>query len=333
MKRREFLGISALAIGGGFLPSLAFGGEKLTLKLGNVNAASSHISTYGYDKFAELVGEKSGGDIVVHHFPGGQLGSDKETYEAAQQGMLEIASGSFANIVTLTRAFEPLHLPYMFESREQAHRLVDSAAFKAAVNEQLNQIGLHWFVTFDYGFRKIGTTNTRVVTPADTAGLKLRASRSPTEIAALEAFGAAATTIDWPEVYNALKLGIVDGEAVPPNEFHSSKHSEVIRYITNNDFQFLASISVISLEKWNGYSNEVRALIEESAAEAQNFHRTQWVDHTAKSVAEMKELGVEFIDVPVDVMPQWIERGRGIWADSGVPQEMIDLARKEATAA
>lgn len=330
MKRREFLALSTWAIGSTVMPAMSFGAATTTLKLANVNGATSHISTFGYDKFAEIMKEKSGGEVEVLHFPGGQLGSDKETYEAAQQGLLDIAGGSFANITTLTRAFEVLHLPYIFSSREVAHRVIDSPEFQNAVNEELHKIGLHWFITIEYGFRKIGTAKKPVVTPQDMAGLKLRASRSPTEIAALEAFGASAVTIDWPEVYNALRLGIVDGEAVPPNEFHSSKHFEVVRYITNNDFQYLASISVLSLDKWNGYSDEMRQLIVDSAKEAQEFHRSQWVTHTESSVNAMKEAGVEFLDVPPDALEQWKEKAQTVWPDSGVSAEMINLVRAKA---
>jgi len=47
----------------------------------------------------------------------------------------------------------------------------------------------------------------------------------------------------------------------------------------------------------------------------------------------MKEAGVEFIDVEPEVMAQWQEAGRSVWAKSGVPQEVIDLVRREATTA
>ena len=339
MNRRNFLSVSmatlgaGAALGAGLLPRRALAGPKYTLKMANVNAASSHISINGYDKFAEFAAAKSNGEIVVHHFPGGQLGSDKETYEAAQQQLLEISCGSFANIVTLTRAFEVLHLPYIFETREQAHRAVDAAAVKDAVNQELNKIGLHWFMIVDYGFRKVGTVSHRVVTPSDLAGLKIRASRSPTEIAALNAFGAAATTVDWPEVYNALKLKVVDGEFIPPNEFYSSKHYELIKYITNVDCQWLASIGVMSLDKWNSYPEDVRRILEEAAAEAQALNREAWVGYTEKTIADMKAAGDEFIDVEPEVIAQWQEAGRSVWAKSGVPQEVIDLVRREATTA
>src|SRR5690606_35040881 len=170
--------------------------QEFTIKYANV-MGPNHDASMAVDKFAELVAEKSDGKIKVLHFPGGQLGSDRETYEAAQQGMLEIAGGSYANLVTITRAFEGLHLPFIFDNREQAHKALDSDKVKAAINEELNKVGLHWLMTFEYGFRDINTTDKAVTRPADLQGLKMRVSRSPTEIAGIEAFGGTAVTVDW----------------------------------------------------------------------------------------------------------------------------------------
>jgi TRAP-type C4-dicarboxylate transport system substrate-binding protein len=131
--------------------------DKYKFRVGSVNYGKHHVSQ-GVSKWAEIANEKSGGKITILHFPASQLGSGKEMFEACRAGFLDFAADSFANIVTLSRAFEVFHLPYMFESREQGLKALDSPEVKNMVDKILAEVNLKWIQSFDYGFRKIATT-------------------------------------------------------------------------------------------------------------------------------------------------------------------------------
>lgn len=326
-------GVAVLALAGAALVLTPFGSDaqaaEIEIKFANV-MAPSHDTSKAVDKFAELVETKSDGRITVQHFPGAQLGSDKETYEAAQQGMLQIAGGSFANLVTITRAFEVLHLPFIFEERAQAHRALDSQKVKDLINDQLADVGFVWLLTFEYGFRDINTTERQVSVPDDMSGLKLRASRSPTEIAGVEAFGASAVTIDWPEVYNALRFGVVDGEAQPYGTLVSAKHEEVLKQHLDIDWQFYAFVGMISLDQWQSYPDWAQEIILESAQEAEQYHRKIWVEEDDKAKAVYQAAGGEITVPDAEQRALWVDAGRSTWAGSGVPQEEIDLVQSAA---
>lgn len=302
-----------------------------TLKLANV-MGPSHDTSIAADKFAELVDQKSEGRIKVQHYPGGSLGSDMESFQSAQMGMIDMAGGSFANLVAITRAFEVLHLPYIFDSREEVHRALDSENVQKAINKELEKVGLKWLMTFDYGFRNINTVDKKVNVPADMKGLKLRTSRSPTEMAAVEAFGGAATVVDWPEVYNALNFGIVDGEAQPFGTMVSARHHEVLKEYLENSFQYYGWVALVSQKKWNSYPDWVRETLMEAADEAQDFHRQIWEEENAKSKEAYLKAGGK-ITVPTEAeLQQWVDLGKSTWAKSGVSEELIQLVQQEAAA-
>ena len=209
----------------------------------------------------------------------------------------------------MTRAFEVLHLPFIFESREQAHRALDSEKVKARINDELAEVGFRWLLTFEYGFRNIDTT----------------------EISAIEAFGASSVTIDWPEVYNALRFGVVDGEAQPFATMVSARHHELIRHHLDINFQYFAFVGMISLDEWNGYPDWAKEVIAESAREAELYHRKIWEEEDAKARAALIEQGAEIVVPDEDQLAKWVEAGRTTWASSGVPEEMIELVQSEAT--
>lgn len=302
-----------------------------TLKLANV-MGPSHDTSIAADKFAELVDQKSEGRIKVQHYPGGSLGSDMESYQSAQMGMIDMGGGSFANLVAITRAFEVLHLPYIFNGREEVHRALDSEKVQQAINDELEKVGLKWLMTFDFGFRNINTVDKKVTVPADIKGLKLRTSRSPTEMAAVEAFGGAATVVDWPEVYNALNFGIVDGEAQPFGTMVSARHHEVLKEYLENSFQYYGWVALVSQKKWNSYPDWVRETLLEAADEAQDFHRQIWEEENTKSKEAYLKAGGK-ITVPTEAeLQQWVDLGKSTWGKSGVSEELIQMVQQEAAA-
>src|SRR5699024_6841100 len=107
--------------------------------------AEEDVTSYGIEKFAELANEKSGGKIQFEILHGGQLGSGVETFEAVKNGNLDFAADSYANLASLTQAFEMFHLPFLFESRDQLLNVLSSEKVKERIDEDLSDIGLKWF--------------------------------------------------------------------------------------------------------------------------------------------------------------------------------------------
>ena len=62
-----------------------------TIKFATAGAIGSPIAL-GMDKFAEIVKEKSDGQITVKRFPGGTLGGDVQTISALQGGTVEMTT-------------------------------------------------------------------------------------------------------------------------------------------------------------------------------------------------------------------------------------------------
>lgn len=315
-------GVAALAL------AATAGAQEITIKYANV-MGPAHDTSKAVDKFAELVAAKSGNKIKVQHFPGGQLGADKATYEAAQQGLLQIAGGSYANLVTITRAFEALHLPFIFDDRKQAHKALDSKKIRDAINTELAKVGMHWLMTFEYGFRDINTTSQKVTAPADLKGLKIRTSRSPTEIGGIKAFGGSAVTVDWPEVYNSLRFKVVDGAALPYATMVSAKQHEIMKHHLDLDWQYFAFVGMTSTKQWNAWSDDVKKVIEASAREAEQFHRKIYEAEDEKARQEILKTGGSEHKLSAQQRAEWIKLGRDYWKSSGVPMELVELIRSE----
>lgn len=301
---------------------------ELTLRVANV-MGPMHDASAALDLFAKLVEERSEGRIDVQHYPGGQLGSDRETFEALQMGVLDLAGGSSANIATITRAFEFLHLPFLFDDLSHAHRALDSDKIRDRVNDQLDAVSMKWMTTFDFGFRGISTVRKEVHVPADIVGLKMRVSRSTLEIAGIHAFGASPVVVDWPEVYNALRFGIVDGQGQPFTTQISARHQEIIHNQTNVNWQYYGFVVLASQRRMDNYPDWAREIIVDALADAQEFHRNYIVEAEEKAKQVFLESGGRLVELTPEEREPWRVAGLTTWATSGVPQDMIDLVQSE----
>jgi TRAP-type C4-dicarboxylate transport system substrate-binding protein len=319
------------------LTSPAFAEAEYTFKLSNV-LSEQDVTAFGLNKFAELVDEKSDGRIAVEVFHGGQLGSGVETFEAVKNGYLDFAGDSFANLATITPAFEIFHFPFLFESRAQMLNALGSQKVKDEVNSELADVGLEWFATFEIGGpREVGTSNKKIETAADLAGMKFRASRSPLEIGSHESWGAAGVTVDWPGTPEAVRLGMVDGLTVPYASFYSAKFYEggLIKYILDLNFQNYALVIAANAEKMAALPEDVRAVLEEASAEAQAWHVDFVSDYITKNIQEMKDAGVEIYSLP-DAEYQKVRdmTVEAVWprfvGQEGMSQEKLELIQSES---
>lgn len=264
-------------------------------KVASVLSAGDSVSL-GLDKFAELVAEKSDGKIKVETFHGGQLGSDLETFEAVKNGNLDIATGSIANIAPITNAFNVIHLPFLFDSKEQAFNIVNNEKVRASIDEDLSDINLKWFGAFDSGGpRVIATKNTVIESLSDMKGLKLRASESPLELAAHEAMGAKGTTISWPETPQAMSQGMVDGVTVPLNALHPSKLYEdgTLQNVAYIPFQWFFHTTVINKSKWDNLPEDVQKILNESIREAEEWQLANVDELYVDIIKEMTDGGLK----------------------------------------
>lgn len=114
MKRRTVLfslaAVAAASMTLSFAPIDANAAKPLTLRLGHPMAPGNNV-TVGYEKFAELVKEKSNGKIKIQIFGNAQIGSDRVTTEAAQAGTLDMSSSSSPNLAASTRTTWPSTCP------------------------------------------------------------------------------------------------------------------------------------------------------------------------------------------------------------------------------
>lgn len=235
---------------------------------------ATHNLTKAEEKFAELVEDRTNGDIEVKLYIGAVLGGGREALEAVRIGTQTMVDAALAPVVAYEPAFGVLNLPYLFTSREQWYTLLDGSLG----TELLEKLEDYGFVGLGYpenGIRHL-TNNVRPVYKwEDLKGIKVRVMQSPIFIATFKALKALPTPIPWAELYMALQQGVVDAQENPVVNIYGAKLYEVQKYLSLTGHTYDPNIYFINKDFFYNLPQEYQEILRETAKEVITWQREQ----------------------------------------------------------
>ena len=165
-----------------------YDGPKLKFRVAHTTPPGNHI-TLAYEKFKELVEQKSGGKIKVQVFPNAILGSDRVVMESAQRGTIEMAVSSTPNMASFSPYFQVFDLPYITSPKyqENLYKAIDNGPLADYMKKISNEVGLEPIMWAEYGYRHFVSVKP-IKKVSDLAGIKMRTTDSPIEIEVAKVF-------------------------------------------------------------------------------------------------------------------------------------------------
>lgn len=115
----------------------------------------------------------------------------------------------------------------------------------------------------------------------------------------IEALGAAATPMNYSEVYSALETAVIDGAENDFTSYYSSGHYEVAPYYSLDMHTAPSSLVVMSAGAWNSMSAAQQEAVMKAAQEASVFQRDAVETYVKEARAAVEEAGCEIIEVDV----------------------------------
>ena len=281
-----------------------------TLTLSTPDADTSEITLAG-KHFAELVKQKSNGELEVRVFPNGTLyGGDPSA------GVKQLAGGSLdmlLNATSLYATFNPkftaIAVPYTFQDVAQLRAYLDSELGQELTAE-LDKIGIKGLDLWSRPLRQITNSKLPITKPEDLAGMKLRVPNNPLWVEFFGAMGAAPTPMAFAEVYNALQLKVVDGQENPVNVPVSARLYEVQKYLTISNHIADAWVVGINPARFEALSDAHKKAIQEAAVETEAWKADNDAADIAKSIDTLKQNGMEVNELSPEQREAFVEVAR-----------------------
>ena len=290
---------AALALALGFTTA-ALAQDAIVLR-----SADTHPDGYPTVEAVEYMGELlsgwTNGRITVEVFPGRQLGEESDTIEQVQFGALDMVRVNLAPLNNIAPATAIPSLPFIFRSTEHMHRAMDGE-IGLDIMASLEPHGMIGLAYYDSGARSFYNTVRPINSPADMEGMRIRVQNSDLFVAMVEALGANATPMEFGQVYDALRTGVIDGAENNWPSYESTRHFEVANYYTLDQHSLSPEILVMSAAVWEELSEADQILIRQAAALSVPYMRELWNARVAASQDVVMANGNEVIE-EVDKQP------------------------------
>lgn len=281
-----------------------------TLTLSTPDADTSEI-TLGAKHFAEIVKQKTGGELEIRVFPNGTLygGDPSAGVKQLAGGSLDMLLNSTSLYATFNPKFTAIAVPYLFDDVSQLRGYLDGEQGKELVGE-LDKIGIKGLDLWSRPLRQITNSKQPITRPEDLAGLKLRVPNNPLWVEFFGAMGAAPTPMAFAEVYNALQLKVVDGQENPVNVPVSAKLYEVQKYLTISNHIADAWVVGINPARFEGLSDAHKQALQEAAVETEAWKAENDAADIAKSIDTLKQNGMEVNELTPEQRQAFIEMAK-----------------------
>jgi C4-dicarboxylate-binding protein DctP len=283
-------------------------------------------------KWKELVETRTGGKIKVQVFPSSQLGSGVQMVEQVQAGALEVAILPTAWIAPLAPSVQVLDLPFLFPSRDVAHRVIDGPAGDAIL-QPLEKVNIKGIVFWESGFKQF-TGNFPIKQPADYKGTKIRTMPAPVIMEQFKAFGATPTMINFSELYSALQQKVVDGQENPIATIANMRFFEVQKHLTLSDHGFIAYVFMINKPFLERLPADQRETLLSTAREASKYQRELIRKAEQAHLEQFRKAGLEIITLTPEQRSEFEKASRPVydWYTAKFGTETIDLIRRSVQA-
>ena len=286
-------------------PDSSSGGETYTLKFSFVTTSSTPKGQAA-EKFKEVLESKSDGRITVELFPNSELYGNKDELQALQSNSVQMIAPATATLTPLAPELQVLDLPFLFDTLEDIPKIVskDSKVGKSIYeNEKLASSNVKVLGLWDNGF-KVLTSNTEMRTPADLAGRSFRIQPSDLLRSQFEAWGAKTTPMAFSETYNALQLGVIDGQENTYSNITSQKMNTVQSNLTESNHGFVTYVLGVNTTWFNALPADLQTAVQDSADEASTFNREIAAKLNADAKIEIEKTGNTKILVPTEAERQ-----------------------------
>jgi len=265
--------------------------KQLNFKLCH-SVATDHPYHLGALRFAELVARRTDDKVKIEVYPSAQLGGERDTVEGLQLGTVDLVVTSTGPVGGFVPGMFVVDLPFLFESREHAYKVLDGPIGKDLLSAFTDK-GIKGLAFWENGFRNITNSVRPIEKPEDLKGIKIRTMENKIHLASFKAWGASSTPMAFPEVYSALQQKTIDAQENPIAVIYTSKLNEVQKFLSLTGHFYSPALLLMSASAYRSLPEDIRKVFDETAVECGAYERDLLRETEQKQIDELKAKGMQ----------------------------------------
>ncbi len=282
MKKALLMAFVMLLAGAASLPA------QMVLKLAETHP-KGYPTEMADEYFAQLVAERSGGNLKIEVYPGSQLGEEKAAIEQVQLGAIAFTRVSSGPMAEFNKALGAFSLPYIFDSGEHMWNYLNSPEGQKLLDglSASRFVGLCYF---DPGARSFYSFKP-ITKLEDLKGLKIRVIQNTVNMELMKALGASATPMPYGQVFSSLQTQVIDAAENNFPSYLTASHYQVAKNYLVDAHQRVPEVLVISKTIFDGLPKADQELIRQAAKDSVAKQRELWNAFEKEAEAKVKAEG------------------------------------------
>ncbi|WP_088052303.1 TRAP transporter substrate-binding protein [Virgibacillus dakarensis] len=280
--------------------------KPIELKLGTKMSAES-LEGKAFEHFADLVKEKSNGEIVVKVYPAEQLGKGKTQIDNMLLGTQDMYAEGITYFDDYDSRVQVSSIPFLFRDFEHFQKY-NTGEMGEDIQKKLISQGIRILNTdrnFTRGPYRVLLSTKPIKSVDDLKGLKIRSFESEFYSDAYESVGANPTVVAWTETYLAIKQNLVDAVTSPISLVWSMKFTEVAPYMTLIDEYPQDIVIAMGEDQFSELSKEQQDILIEAANQAGADAAEKLESEVEEQIGLMKEEhNMEIFEIDKD---EWVD--------------------------
>jgi TRAP-type C4-dicarboxylate transport system substrate-binding protein len=254
--------------------------------------------------YCDEIKKRTDGKVEITYHPGGTLLNPVKMFDGVLTGISDLG---FSNIEYTRGRFpvmEVFDLALGFPSGWAATQ-VSTEFFNKYKPSHWDNVHVLYLTTS--GPFILQTVNKPVRTLEDLKGLKIRATGQMSDI--IKALGGLPIPLQMPDVYEALRRGVIDGVTVDLSTLKYWKFAEVVKYVTA-DWQLGTGYTfywVMNKRKWEALPPDIQKVFTDVASEAREKQAALWDQMDIEGMDLFKKKGGEIITLSDAEAATWIK--------------------------
>lgn len=278
------------------------------LKLGHYYSVEDFRGKTAH-KFADLVKEKTNGEVTVQVFPNESLVKGREGFQSVAQGVIDMYHTSnvyFAGQVPLVNIFALPFPPAGFDD-DALYRFNADTRVKGIFAERMAKANVINLGTVNSTGDAHMYFRTPVRTLEDMQGKMVRVGGGYAD-RAMQLVGASVASLSAAEQFLALQTGTVDGIGTTHSSYVRFRLNEVAPYHLEVSFLRVPYWIIMNKRKWDSLSSEVQARINEAIDGTQAWSKEHFNAEQSKLLEQVRESAKENIVISPEEQARWEAR-------------------------
>jgi len=237
-----------------------------------VNVGPSFYWGIGATKFADLVREKTNGQINIKPYFGSALlkGAQLKSAQMVAKGVIDCAYESTINVSPVIPEANIFHLPFFINTFENLDKMKAGQSGQA-VFAAMEKVGLTPLAWAENGFRQVTNSKRPIEKPEDLKGLRIRVVGNPLFMDTFRQLGADPVNMNWGDAQTAFQQGVVDGQENPVGVLIPVQIHQYHGFATMWNYLVDPLVIYWNQKQWKAFPADIQKAIQDAAHASGRF--------------------------------------------------------------